>query len=59
MKIRPKLAGAPLGYTLSIVEGTNIYSEFGKALWSDDQAVDPKLKELLFIRTTLINDCPT
>ncbi|MEM7094551.1 MAG: hypothetical protein AAF567_16225 [Actinomycetota bacterium] len=59
MKLRPKLSGAPLGYTLALVEGTEIYSDFGKVLWSDDQSVPATLKELLFIRTSIINDCPT
>ncbi len=59
VNIRPKLSGAPLGYTLSLVEGTEVYKEFGKALWSDDGAIPATLKELVFIRTTIVNDCPT
>ena len=59
MKVRPKLSGAPLGYTLSLVEGTEVYSDFGKALWSDDQSVPATLKELVFIRSSIVNDCPT
>ncbi|MEE9413722.1 MAG: hypothetical protein V3V01_00465 [Acidimicrobiales bacterium] len=60
MKIRPKLSGAPLGYTVALVEGTaDSYKAFGKALWSDDRAVSPTLKELLFIRSSIVNQCPT
>lgn len=59
MKSRPKLSGAPLGYTLSLVEGTDVYSDFGKALWRNDQAISPRLKELVFIRSSVVNDCPT
>ena len=59
MKVRPKLAGAPLGYTLALVEGTGVYSDFGEALWPEDRAVPATLKELLFIRTSIVNDCPT
>ena len=59
VKIRPKLSGAPLGYTQALVEGGDIYSDFGKALWADDKAVDVKLKELVFIRTSIVNECPT
>ena len=59
MKIRPKLSGSPLGYTLALVEGTEVYSTFGKALWSDTQQVPAALKELLFLRTSIINQCPT
>lgn len=60
MKIRPKLTGAPLGYTLAAVEGTSdSYKAFGTALWSDDQVVPATLKELLFLRTSIVNQCPT
>jgi len=60
MKIRLKLSGAPLGYTLGAVEGTSDpYKEFGTALWSDDQVVPATLKELLFMRTSIVNQCPT
>lgn len=60
MKIRLKLSGAPLGYTLASVEGTTEpYSAFGKALWADDQAVPAARKELVFLRTSIVNQCPT
>jgi len=59
MKSRPKLSGAPLAYTLAQVEGTEIYSDFGKALWSDDREIPATLKELVFIRTSIVNECPT
>ena len=60
MKSRPKLSGAPLGYTLALVEGTtDSYQAFGSALWSDDRAVPATLKELVFLRTSIVNQCPT
>ena len=60
MKSRPKLSGAPLAYTLAQVEGTaDSYGAFGKALWSDDRAVSARIKELIFLRTSIINQCPT
>ncbi len=59
MKSRPKLAGAPLGYTLALVAGTDVYKNFGTELWSDERAVSAVLKELLFIRSSILNDCPT
>jgi len=60
MKSRPKLSGAPLAYTVALVEGTaDSYQAFGKALWSEDRAVPPILKELVFIRTSILNQCPT
>ena len=60
VKTRIKLTGAPLGYTLAQVEGTSDpYKTFGTALWSEDQAVPATLKELIFMRTSIVNDCPT
>ena len=60
MKIRVKLSGAPLGYTLAMVEGTSEpYKTFGTELWSDEQVVPATLKELLFMRTSIVNQCPT
>lgn len=60
MKIRLKLSGAPLGYTLANVEGTtDPYAAFGKALWDDDRAVPATRKELVFLRTSIANQCPT
>lgn len=60
MKIRPKLSGAPLGYALHQAEGTaDPYGRFGKALWSDERALSAVLKELVFLRTSLVNHCAT
>ena len=59
MNIRPKLSGSPLGYTLALVEGSDVYKDFGKAIWSDDGAVAATLKEFVFIRSSIVNDCPT
>jgi len=60
MKIRPKLSGAPLAYTVALVEGTaDSYKAFGKALWSADRALSTRLKELVFIRSSIINQCLT
>lgn len=60
MQSRPKLSGAPLAYTLAQVKGVgDHYKSFGSELWSDDQQVPAALKELLFLRTSIINQCPT
>ena len=60
MKTRLKLSGAPLGYTLALVEGTaEPYKTFGSELWSDEQTVSAALKELVFMRTSIVNECPT
>lgn len=58
--MRIKLSGAPLAYTLAVVDGTaEPYKAFGSALWADDQAVAPALKELIFLRSSIINQCET
>ena len=60
MKTRLKLSGAPLGYTMALVDGTSEpYKAYGTALWSDEQAVPATLKELLFLRSSIVNQCPT
>lgn len=60
MNIRPKLAAAPLAYTMHQVDGTSDrYRDFGTALWGDDRAVSAVLKELVFLRCSIVNECPT
>ncbi len=60
MNIRPKLSAAPLGYTLHKVDGTaDAYKAFGLALWDEEGAVPLRLKELIFVRTSIVNQCPT
>lgn len=42
------------------VEGTaDPYREFGAALWADDRAVSATLKELVFLRCSIVNECHT
>lgn len=49
-----------MAYALAQVEGTtDTYTGFGKALWSEHRAVSPRLKELVFLRSSIINQCPT
>lgn len=60
MQSRPKLTGAPLAYAMWRVDGTrDHYAAFGQALWGDDRSVAPRLKELLFLRCSIVNQCPT
>lgn len=60
VKSRPKLSGAPLAYAMSKVEGTaDAYSAFGKHLWADERAVSAVLKELIFLRCSIVNECLT
>lgn len=60
MKVRVKLSGAPLAYTLALVEGTgDHYKAFGTELWSEARTTSLTLRELLFMRTSIVNQCPT
>ena len=60
MNIRPKPVKAPLGKTLKMVGDTAAtYGAFGDALWAADGATPATLKELVFIRTSIVNQCPT
>lgn len=56
--IRPKLTAAPLGYAMYRVEGTaDPYRRFVDELWGDDRSVSAQLKELVFLRTSIVNEC--
>jgi len=60
MKSRPKLSGAPLAYALAQVDDAgDPYKAFGQAIWVDDGAVPAFLKELVCLRTSVVNQCPT
>lgn len=60
MQIRPKLDVSPLAYSLYRVEGLGDgYQTFSASLWSDERAVPALLKELVFLRSSVVNDCPT
>jgi len=60
VKIRPKLSGAPLAYAMFQVDGTQEpYRAFGSSLWADDRAVSALLKELIFLRCSIVNECST
>jgi len=60
MHIRPKLTASPLLYTLLGVEKLGDgYQSFASSLWSDDRTVSAALKELVFLRTSVVNACPT
>ena len=60
MKVRVKLSGAPLAYTMALVEGTgDHYKAFGAELWSEARTISLTLREVLFMRTSIVNQCPT
>ena len=57
---RPKVREAPYGYTLTLVPGAREgVSAFSQAIWSDEGTVPGTTKELVFLRTSLVNRCPT
>ena len=60
MNIQPKLTGSPLGYTLHQVEGlADDYQSWSKAPWGNGRAVPATFKELIFLRSSVVNACPT
>ena len=57
---RPKVREAPYGYTLTLVPGARDgVSAFSQAIWSEDGTVPATTKELVFLRTSHVNRCPT
>lgn len=60
MKARPKLTAAPMAYTMHLVDGTaDPFRAFGVSLWADERAISPRMKELVFVRSSIVNQCPT
>lgn len=42
------------------VDGTaDPYRAFGSSLWADDRRASAQLKELVFLRCSVVNECPT
>lgn len=57
---RPRVREAPYGYTLTLVPGARDgAAAFSKAIWADEGAVPGTTKELVFLRTSFVNRCPT
>jgi len=60
VKIRYKLAGAPLRYTLALVsQGIEAFESFHGMIWSADGQVPARTKELAFLRCSIVSRCPT
>jgi alkylhydroperoxidase family enzyme len=58
--VRPKVRPGPYGYTLTLVPGAQeSAAAYSKALWADEGAVPGITKELVFLRTSHVNRCPT
>ncbi len=58
--VRPKVREAPYGYTLTLVPGAqDALARVTATLWDPGGAVPERLKELVFLRTSLVNQCQT
>ena len=59
-EIRPRLREAPYGYTIGLVPGLReTLGAFGDTLWHPDGRVSRRAKELVFLRTSIVNRCET
>jgi hypothetical protein len=57
---RPALREAPYGYTVSLVNGLpDALAGFAAALWNPTGAAPERVKELVFLRTSIVNHCAT
>lgn len=57
---RPKVREAPYGYTLTLVPGVkDAFASVTTALWDARGTVAEQVKELVFLRTSLVNLCDT
>lgn len=51
---------APFAFTVAQVPGAREgFDAFATALWSQDGTVSRRSKELIFLRTSMVNDCVT
>jgi hypothetical protein len=57
---RPSLREAPFDYTVRLVPGApEALAGFVAALWNPAAATTLRVKELVFLRTSLVNRCDT
>lgn len=57
---RPPLREAPYGYTVSLVPGAaEALAGFVDTLWKPSGTVTQRVKELVFLRTSIVNQCHT
>ena len=57
---RPKVREAPFGYTTTLVPGAKeALAGVTAVLWAPDGAVSERTKELVFLRTSIVNRCET
>lgn len=57
---QPRVREAPFGYVQTLVPGVKeALASLSAALWHPDGSVPERLKELVFLRTSIINRCET
>jgi hypothetical protein len=55
---RPRVREAPFGYTTTLVPGAKeALAAFSAAIWAEDGTVPLHTKELVFLRTSIVNNC--
>lgn len=57
---RPRVHEAPFGYVLTLVPGAKeAQTSLSAALWDTGGSVPERVKELIFLRTSIVNRCET
>lgn len=59
-RARSQLREEPFGYTVTLVPGVNeVVAGLRASLWNPAGAVSEQTKELIFLRTSIVNRCET
>lgn len=57
---RPRIREAPFGHVLTLVPGAKeAQVSLSAALWHTGGSVSERVKELIFLRTSIVNRCET
>lgn len=57
---RPRVREAPFGHVLTLVPGAKeAQTSLSAALWSADGSISERVKELIFLLTSILNRCET
>lgn len=58
--VRARLREAPFGHVLTLVPGAKeAQTSLSAALWDAGGSVSERVKELIFLRTSIVNRCET
>lgn len=50
----------PFGHTLALVPGAQaLLGSYSASLWDDNGTLSPAIKELVFLRTSIVSQCDT